>query len=122
MQWKWSKSSQEQPIFYQQNIGNFTDGTCKYWPRVQMSTPTLRRSCIVSFTSSSDSPKPSMMDDFVTMQFTLLACFNTAILCSYLPSKAPTIFLQLHNVFLVHGESKWTLDPLRITLIPSSKP
>ena len=38
----------------------------RYWPRVRMSTPTLRRSAIAPRTSSAVSPMPRMMPDFVT--------------------------------------------------------
>ena len=40
---------------------------CKYCPKVRIWQSTLRRSSMVSTTSSNDSPKPSMTPDLVLM-------------------------------------------------------
>src|SRR5207247_257831 len=39
----------------------------RYWPRVRMSTPWARRSCIAPSSSSQSSPSPQMMPDLVSM-------------------------------------------------------
>ena len=59
--------------------------TCKYCPRVRMSTPIVLRSNMACSISSSDSPRPSIMDDLVTIpSLHCFACLRTDKLCSYL--------------------------------------
>lgn len=59
--------------------------TCKYCPSVSISTSIALKSAMASFNSSSDSPRPNIIEVFVIIPFLLsFAWFRTDKLCLYL--------------------------------------
>lgn len=59
--------------------------TCKYCPRVRISTSIALKSAMASFNSSSVSPSPNIIEDLVIIpSLASFACFKTYKLCSYL--------------------------------------
>lgn len=78
----------------------YREQTCKYWPKVRISTPMARKSIIACFTSSSVSPRPSMIDDLVIMpSLEIFACFRTAKLWSYLQNWGQKIYLRCQRLW-----------------------